>query len=70
MYHVTGWFPLVSDWHLQALLEDQVKNLSAQVIATRTELHQHYQAQVEDLVGKKSQSLQVTILISFPIRLI
>ncbi|XP_071527084.1 uncharacterized protein [Panulirus ornatus] len=42
----------------KVLLEDHVKNLSAQVIATRTELHQHYQAQVEDLVGKKSQSLQ------------
>lgn len=41
-----------------ASLEEQVKDLSSQVTATRNELHHHYQTQLEDLMGKKSQNLQ------------
>ncbi|KAK8738527.1 hypothetical protein OTU49_003919 [Cherax quadricarinatus] len=43
---------------MKASLEEQVKDLSSQVTATRNELHHHYQAQLEDLMGKKSQNLQ------------
>nr|XP_045591927.1 uncharacterized protein LOC123753955 isoform X1 [Procambarus clarkii]XP_045591928.1 uncharacterized protein LOC123753955 isoform X1 [Procambarus clarkii] len=41
-----------------ASLEEQMKDLSSQVAATRNELHHHYQAQLEEMMGKKSRTLQ------------
>ena len=45
----------------QTILEDEVKGLSGKMATLKTQLHLHYQAQVEDLVTKKSTALQVGI---------
>ncbi|XP_063885773.1 uncharacterized protein LOC135114052 [Scylla paramamosain] len=42
----------------KTVLEDEVKDLSEKMIAMKTQLHLHYQAQVEDLVARKSAALQ------------
>ncbi|KAG0713364.1 hypothetical protein GWK47_016412 [Chionoecetes opilio] len=42
----------------KTLLEDEVKGWSGKVAAMKTQLHLHYQAQVEELVVRKSTALQ------------